>query len=234
MKSSFAPGIAFILCAIALAAVSVLELAPGDARGDGDNPADSLKYLAEFGLLYSYSGLALVIGGVCLVVGVVGVRRLMGHQSLAFAAASTIGMLGGGFLLVAGVMRMQANGTVPHIAGLNQSWGEAAYLAVQLAGTQGLLSTGMLATAAWLVAFGLVLWRRGVRAPALAAALPALVLLILLGDLALPFLVAPDWFFVIYILAIVAGLPICSLVFGLALLRDRTRSSLKSSDVLQA
>ena len=234
MNRQLAPGIALIVCALALAAVSVLELAPGDARGDGDNPADSLKYLAEFGLLYSYSGLALVVGGVALVVGVVGVRHLMGQQSLAFAAASTFGMLGGGFLVVAGVMRMQANGTVPHIAGLDQDWGEAAYLAVQMAGTQGLLSAGMLATAAWFVAFGLVLWRRGVRVPAFAAALPAVVLLILLGDLALPFVVAPDSLFVVYILAIVVGVPICSLVYGLALLSERTRSSLKSSDVLQA
>lgn len=234
MKRPLAPGIALIVCALAFAAVSALELAPGDARGDGDNPADSLEYLAQFGLFYSYSGFALVVGGVALVVAVVGIRHLMGRQSLAFAAASTIGMLGGGFLIVAGVMRMQANGTVPHIANLNRSWGEAAYLAVQMAGTQGLLSAGMLALAAWLVAFGLVLWRRGVRVPALAAVLPTLVLLILLGDLALPFLVAPDGLFVFYILAIVAGVPICSLVFGLTLLRDRARRNLENTNPLNA
>ncbi len=232
MKRPLAPGIALIVCAIALAAVSVLEFAPGDARGDGDNPADSLNYLAEFGLLYSYSGFALVVGGVALVVAVVGIRHLMGQQSLAFAAASTFGILGGGFLVVAGVMRMQANGTVPHIASLDQAWGEAAYLAVQLAGTQGLLSTGMLAAAAWLVAFGLVLWRRGARLPAIAAVLPALVLLILLGDLILPFIVAPDELFVVYILAIVIGVPVCSLAYGVALLRDRTRRGLQRANPL--
>ena len=89
MKRPLAPGIALIVCALAFAAVSALELAPGDARGDGDNPADSLEYLAQFGLFYSYSGFALVVGGVALVVAVVGIRHLMGRQSLAFAAAST-------------------------------------------------------------------------------------------------------------------------------------------------
>lgn len=234
MKRPLAPGIALIVCAIALAAVSVLEFAPGDARGDGDNPADSLKYLAEFGLLYSYSGFALVVGGVALVVGVVGIRHLMGQQSLAFAAASTFGILGGGFLVVAGVMRMQANGTVPYIASLDESWGESAYLAVQLAGTQGLLSAGMLAAAAWLVAFGLVLWRRGSRLPSIAAVMPALVLFVLMGDLVLPFITAPDELFIVYILAIVIGLPACSLVFGVTLLSDRTRRRLGGPDRLEA
>ncbi|MEQ1738061.1 MAG: hypothetical protein ABL886_16865, partial [Rhodoglobus sp.] len=93
-----APGIALVVAGVALAAVSGLELAAGDRRGDGDNPADSLRYLTEFGDLYAYSGLALVIGGVAAVVGMVGVLRVLGMPSLAFGAASAFGVLAGGFL----------------------------------------------------------------------------------------------------------------------------------------
>ncbi len=224
-------GIALIAVGIALAAVVALELAPGDARGDGDNPADSLRYLEQFGQLFVYSGLALVVAGVALVVAVLGVLRILGTPSLAYSAASAFGVLSGGFLAVSGVMRMQANGTVPYIQSLDQSWGEAAYLAVQMAGTQGLLSAGMMALAAWLVALAILLIRRGSRAVALLALLPAGMLAVLVIDLVVPNLATDNdtvssVVYVIYILCAIIGIPVACIGFGIALTTRRIQARL--------
>lgn len=222
-------GIALIVAGLTLLTASSLELAAGEGRGDGDNPAESLQYLAEFGLLYSYSGLALVVGGVLLVVSVLGVLRLSGMPSLAYGTASVFGALAGGFLTVSGVMRMQAYGTVPHIQSLNQSWGESAYLAVQMAGTQGLLSTGMMGLAAWLVALSILLFRQGLRVPVVLAVFPVVVLLILAVDLAFPSLDAPEEVFLVYISSAILGIPVCCVGLGVALLTQRARSRLAAA-----
>ncbi|MEQ1738074.1 MAG: hypothetical protein ABL886_16935, partial [Rhodoglobus sp.] len=119
--------------------------------------------------------------------------------------------------------------TVPHIQSLDQSWGESAYLAVQMAGTQGLMSTGMMALAAWLVALAVLLVRRGARAVALFAVLPAGVLVILALDLALPFLDdnGPEWLFLVYIASAIVGIPLACIGFGIALAGRRTQERLR-------
>ncbi len=231
-RGDVAGGAALLVAGIALLAASVLEFAPGEARGDGDNPADSLRYLARFGDLYSYSGLALVVAGVALVVGVITVHSLQRGRgrSLGFDTVSVFGALAGGFFATSGVMRMQANGTVPHIQSLDESWGEAAYLVVQMAGTQGLLSTGMIALASWLVAASIVFARRGVRAPAVVAVFPAAVLLVLIGDLAAPSLagtVSGEVVFLAYIAAALFGMPASCAAIGLSLVVRRSRAKLR-------
>jgi hypothetical protein len=216
-------GVALVVTALALTAASAFEFSAGDARGDGDNPADSLRFLDQHGAAYSYSGLALLVGGVALVVSVLGMTGLIRRRrpALAADAASVFGLLGGGFLVVAGVMRLQAVGTVPHIASLDEAWGESAYLVVQIAGTQGLLSAGMLALCAWLVSTAIGWWRRRVVPPTFAAIFPLAIVFILLTDLALPFLVLPEWVFLTYVVAITLGLPLCCLAFGVTLLVSR-------------
>jgi hypothetical protein len=226
--STRTPGFALIATGVTLALVSVLELSAGDARGDGDNPADSLRFLAEFGDLYAYSGLALVTGGVALVLAVLAIRRMLGELSLAFSTTSAFAVLSGGFLAVCGVMRMQAVGTVPHIQGLKESWGESAYLTVQIAGTQGLLSAGMMGLAAWLIALAIVFVRRGVTGPILLAVFPTIAVLILAIDLALPWFdqLSLDGVFVVYIASIIVGMPLCCIGYGTFLLLPRTHARL--------
>lgn len=216
--SSRLTGIALIATALALVAVSVAEFSAGDARGDGDNAADGLRFLEENGVAFSLSGLALVVGGVALVVSVLAMRGLLSgrRRSLAAEAASTFGVLGGGFLAATGVMRMQSVGTVPYIGSLDEGWGESAYLVVQIAGTQGLLTTGILALSAWLISTAIGWWRRGLRGPTLFAVFPIVIVLILLADLALPFLTFPDDLFVVYIVSITLGLPLCCLALVLS------------------
>ena len=227
-RGDVAGGTALLVAGLALLGASLLEFAPGEARGDGDNPADSLRYLAEFGDLYSYSGLALVVAGVALVVGVITVHSLQRGRgrSLGFDTVSVFGVLAAGFFATTVVMRMQASGTMPHTQSLDESWGEAAYLVVQMAGTQGLLSTGMIALALWLVAASTVFARRGVRAPAVVAVFPVAVLLVLIGDIVAPSLagsLSGEGVFLAYIAAALFGLPVSCAAVGLALVMRRSR-----------
>lgn len=215
-------GIALVVAALALVAASVAEFAPGEIRGDGDNPGDSIVYLRAAKEFYGYSGAALLLGGSTLIAGVLGVARIVraGGLSLAFAAATAFGVLAGGFLAVAGVLRLNATGTVLHISDLDPEWGESAYLVVQMAGTQGLLATGMLGLSGWLVAVALVAARRDLPALALVGLPAAAILLFLAADALFPALGTSDaeWVFPVYVVAIAIGLPLGLLATGLTLL----------------
>ncbi|WP_346233990.1 hypothetical protein [Parafrigoribacterium mesophilum] len=230
MNLTRAPGFALVGAALALAAVSALELAAGSARGDGDNPTESLGYLASHGQFYALSGLALVAGSVAIIVAALGVRRFAraAGVSLALESITAVAALAAGFLAVAGVMRMQAVGTVPYIRSLDERWGESAYLVVQIAGTQGLLSAGLIGLAAWLIGFAFLAWRRSVRWPAVVGVIPAFVLFVLLTDLAIPSLaeLVGEGLFPAYVGGIIVGLPLCCLTFGVALLLPGTRARL--------
>ena len=58
-------------------------------------------------------------------------------------------------------LRISAPGPVDHIRGYDEQWGEAAYLVVQMAGTQGGLLGGVVLTAFWVVTGCVVAWRGG-------------------------------------------------------------------------
>jgi hypothetical protein len=209
--------IALVVAALALVAASVAEFAPGEIRGNGDDPGDSIAYLRAAKEFYGYSGAALILGGSTLVAGVLGVARIVraGGLSLAFGTATAFGVLAGGFLAVAGVLRLNATGTVLHISDLDPAWGESAYLVVQMAGTQGLLATGMLGLCGWLVAVAIVTARRGLPALALVGVPALVVLLVLASDALLPALGTSDaeWVYPAYV-----GLPLGLLATGLTAL----------------
>lgn len=202
--------VALVVAGVALIAASAAEFAPGELRGDGDNPADSIAFLRAAGGFYGYSGLALIIGGATFIVAVLGIARIVrvGGLSLAYGGATAFGVLAGGLLAVAGVLRLNATGTVVHITNLDPEWGESAYLAVQMAGTQGVLATGMIGLAGWLVATALVAARR--RLPGLLpAGLPAAAILGILGvDAVVPFADFAESAFLVYVVAFTIGLPL--------------------------
>lgn len=214
--------VALIVAAVALVAASVAEFAPGEIRGDGDNPADSIAYLRAAKGFYAYSGAALILGGATLIAGVLGVARIVreGGLSLAFTAATAFGVLAGGFLAVAGVLRLNTTGTVLHISSLDPGWGESAYLAVQMAGTQGLLATGMVGLSGWLVAVALVAARRRLVGLGLIGLAPAGILLLLASDVLFPVIgdSGPEWVFLVYVAAFTIGLPLGLVATGLAAL----------------
>jgi hypothetical protein len=215
-------GLALAVAALALVAASVAEFAPGDIRGNGDDPGDSIAYLRAAKEFYGYSGAALVIGGATLIAGALGLARIVrpGGLSLAFGTATAFGVLAGGFLAVAGVLRLNATGTVLHISDLDAGWGESAYLVVQMAGTQGLLATGMLGLSGWLVAVALVAARRGLPGLAVIGVPAAVILLILAADALLPALGTSDaeWAYPVYVIAFAIGLPLGLLAVGLTVL----------------
>ncbi len=215
-------GIALVVAALALVAASVTEFSPGEIRGNGDDPADSIAYLRSAKEFYGYSGAALILGGSTLIVGVLGVARVIkvGGLSLAATAATAFGVLAGGFLAVAGVLRLNATGTVLHISDLDPGWGESAYLVVQMAGTQGLLATGMLGVSGWLVAVALVAARRRLPGISVVGVPAAAILLFLASDALFPALgdSGPEWVFLVYVAAFTLGLPLGLLAMGLTVL----------------
>jgi hypothetical protein len=214
--------VALIVAAVALVAAVVAEFAPGEIRGNGDDPADSIAYLRAAKEFYAYSGAALVVGGATLITGVLGVARIVrvGGISLAFTAATAFGVLAGGFLAVGGVLRLNATGTVLHISDLDAGWGESAYLVVQMAGTQGLLATGMIGLSGWLVAVALIAARRRLVGLALVGLPAAAILLFLSSDVLFPALgdTTPEWAFLVYIAAATFGLPLGLVAAGVAVL----------------
>jgi hypothetical protein len=229
-RSAVGAGVALILAAVAFVLASVAEFAPGELRGNGDDPSDSVAYLQAAPEAYAYSGAALIVAGIALVVGVLGWVRLVRHGGLStpYGTASAFGVLAGGFALLTGVMRLQATGTVPHIAELDRDWGEAAYLVVQLAGTQGALSAAMLTLSGWLVATAILAWRRRVRWMAFLGIAPLAILLLLAADIVIPGLEISDSMFLVYVGAITVGLPLGCLGTGIALLIAPCRARLAS------
>lgn len=224
--------ISWIIAGLALLASSIAEFAPGTAlRGDGDNPADSLAYLAVAGRAYLWSGALMAIGGAALVIGAVGRLRARAGSaaSMLTQVALVFTIISAGLLIGAGVLRMQATGTVDHIASLDPAWGEAAYLAVQMAGTQGMMSAGTFILLAVAVTLSIGEWRTGMRAPLIAAVLPAIALAFLFGDLLIPSLESSttEGLFLVYVGSALLGIPLWSAVYGVSQLvarRERARA----------
>ena len=207
------------VAALALVTAFLIEFVAPAERGDPDNPADSVAFLRAAYPFFAYSGAALMVGGTTLIAGVLGVARIVrvGGLSLAYASATVFGMLAGGFFAVGGMLRLSATGTGIYIADLDPGWGESAYLVVQMAGTQGLIATGLLGLAGWLLATAILGARR--RLPGLLAiGLPAAVIIGLLAfDVVVPTADFADFVFPIYIFSLTIGLPLGLIATGVAL-----------------
>ncbi len=98
-----------------------------------------------------------------------------------------------------GALRISSPGPIDHIRGHDEDWGEAAYLVVQMAGTQGGLLAGVVLTEFWVVTGCLHAWRT--------QALPRP--LCVMGMVALVF---PVCFVLNYVVRIEDGLWIVSIV----------------------
>lgn len=177
-------GLGLLACGLGLPAAFALETATRPAGTDGDNAAQSLVYLQQHGTAYQLSGL-------CLVVAALGLLRAATTVPWRTAFLTAVGCVAAGLWVFAGALRVSAPGPVDHIRGYDEQWGEAAYLVVQMAGTQGGLLGGVVLTAFWVVTGCVVAWRGGtLPRPLCALGLVALVyplgsvlsLLVDLGD----------------------------------------------------
>jgi hypothetical protein len=217
-------GAALIAMGIALSGARLVELATrGDT--DGDDPAVSLQYLAEFGDAYVVTGILLIALAASLVVAVVATRAVLRSErpSLWLDAGAIAGYLGAGALGIAGVMRVAAPGPLDYISSLDRSWGESAYLVVQMAGTQSLYAGGVLGMSVWLLGIAIAAWRR--RSVTRAALVLAVFALDFIFALAGPLVEVPDGVFVVHMFSLMVGLPVACAAIGGAFLVRGTRAA---------
>jgi hypothetical protein len=142
---------------------------------DTDDPRVSLEFLAADETAWPMAGLFLATAAIALIPTVLAMR-----DRLTTATASLAAM----FFAMA-VIRM-AGGPVRYVQGLDQSWGETAYLVTQFVGVHLAAQAGGLMLAAWIAGTAWLGARRRVIPIALAmlGIVPALRLLVILGPFA--------------------------------------------------
>ncbi len=186
------------------------ELAPQRAGfADTDDPAVGLRFLAADPQAWPNAGLALSIAGIALVATVISLRgRLEAAATPAAAGAgrdvaletvSAIGLIASAFLIAQAMTRL-AGGPVQYVQGLDQAWGETAYLVTQFVGIQLFAVGGLVLLATWTVAIAWLGVRRRVlpRTVAVLALVPGLRLLGVLGVAH----VLPDGLWILYMASI--------------------------------
>lgn len=190
---------------------------------DGDNPLVSLAFLRQDANLYFLSGLASVLAAILLVISVLALYDLMLQSpgSLLGQTTSTFGLFTSAFLFGHGILKMNAPGTLLYMESLDPEWGQAAYLAVQMVGTQGLAAAGIFGFSIWAIGLSVAGRRQDTLPPGLAimGIVPALPWLLgLLGRAGL----LPDSLWLLYISSIILGIPIWSVVLGVFFLRQKS------------
>jgi uncharacterized membrane protein len=202
--------IAPIVAGIAGVAWFGAELGPQISVGyDTDNPAEGLAFIAANPTAWPLAGVALGIAAVALVATVLAMRaRLVTGQAaprtdgiederrVAADTVTVVGLFAAAMLFGMAAVRM-SGGPVRYVQGLDQAWGEAAYLVTQFVGIQALVTGGFVLLDLWLVGFAWLGLRRGVvpRVVALLAVLPASRLLGVLGPFGIEF--EGGWFLLI-------------------------------------
>lgn len=229
-------GVAALLAGLGAFGVAGLE-ARRTSLGfhDADDPRVMLDFFRQHPDLYTLSGILLMLIGVALVVAVLVLWRVTSaaDPGLLLPIGAVFGLFSSAFFFAQGALRVQSPETILHIASLDEQSGRAAYAAVQMAGTQGLGSSGGFALAIWAITVAVATWRgRTLPRPVAAlAALPAAFLAIaLLG----PLIEAFEGLYVLYVAGVVLGLPLWCMGVGVALLRLKaplaTRQTPRTSD----
>jgi hypothetical protein len=187
------------------------ELAPqSTAYPDTDDPAQGLAFITANPTAWPLAGLALGIAAVALVATILalrvrlhagqdGPRRASGADDASQVAVDTITVLGlfaAAMLFGMAAVRM-SGGPVRYVQGLDQAWGEAAYLVTQFVGIQALVTGGFVVLELWLVGVAWIGARRGVipRFVAALAVIPAARLLGIAGPFGIEF--DGGWFLLI-------------------------------------
>lgn len=238
MRSSrLATALAAIIYGVAGIAWTILELTPqGLGYPDTDDPAMSLRYLADHSDVYRQAGLALILMALALIVVVQGVTDVLRRSpsatdarpagsgvDLAIRSVTTIGLFAAAALLIFGAMRFSVL-PILYVETLSPAWGQTAYLVQQFAGIHGFAQVGVLSFGFWAVGAGIVGWKAGtipawLAALAIVPGLRILPLLSVVGNVE----DAPDWLWVVFMLSI-PGTMLWVLLLGLWLFRDRAKA----------
>lgn len=183
-----------VLAGVAGLAWFWFELAPQrTAFQDTDDPAMGLAFINAHPTAWPLAGVALGIAAVALVATVLAMRLRLSHadhpsgQSERGAGVGVDTVAGVGLVAAAMLFGMAAvrmsGGPVRYVQGLDQAWGEAAYLVTQFVGLQALVTGGFVLLELWLVGVAWMGARRGLvpRPVAILAVLPAIRLVGVLG-----------------------------------------------------
>jgi hypothetical protein len=204
-----------------------LEFATRPEGTDGDNPADSLRYLQEHGTAY-------VLSGNCLLLAALGLMRAATAVPWRTPFQTVVGSVAAGLWTFTGALRISSPGPIEHIRDYDQDWGEAAYLVVQMAGTQGGLLSGVMLAGFWIVTGCLLAWRsRALPRPLCALGMVALVypLVFVLGQM---FESANEGLWILGIGSLVLGLPAWFLASGVWAIVTGGRSNMAASQATAA
>lgn len=217
MRTRVFAGLGLLAVGIFLPLAFILELATRPAGSDGDNATDSLLYLQEHGTAYSLSGS-------CLLLAALGLIRAATAAPWRTPFLTAIGSVGAGLWAFTGALRISSPGPIDHIRGYDQDWGEAAYLAVQMAGTQGGLLAGVMLTEFWIITGCLLAWRaRTLPRPLCALGMVALVYP--LGFVVGYVVSIEDWTWILGVGSLVIGLPVWFLASGAWVLATGARTT---------
>lgn len=185
------------------------ELAPQRAGfPDTDDPALGLQFINAHPVAWPLAGLALGIASIALIGTVLALRARLGpapgpgeRPTVGVDAVSVVGIIAAAMLAGMAAVRM-SGGPVRYVQGLDQAWGESAYLVTQLVGIQALVTGGFVLLELWIVGVAWLGVRRRVlpRAVALLAVVPAFRLISLLG----PFGIEVEGLWPLLILAVPA------------------------------
>lgn len=180
------------------------ELAPqATANNDTDNPAQGLAFITANPTAWPLAGLALGISAVALVATVLAMRARLNAAPASAARAgegrgdgsnvgvdtvAVVGLFAAAMLFGMAAVRM-SGGPVRYVQGLDQAWGEAAYLVTQFVGIQALVTGGFVLLELWLIGVAWSGARRGVipRAVAALAVIPAFRLVGVIGPFGIEF-----------------------------------------------
>jgi hypothetical protein len=198
---------------------SLETAAPRLGFEDTDSPAVSLRFLQAHPESYAQAGVILFVMAIALTMGVLAASdRLPARPGeVAVRTLSAFGLFAAAFLFALGVLRLSVRPLL-YIDSLDQDWGEAAYLVVQLMGTHGFAEAALTALCIWAAGLSVV----GFRTKALPAWLcalglvPAFRLLSILGPLGVATDIDGLW---IFFIASIPGALVWCVALGVVLFR---------------
>ncbi|MEP6639775.1 MAG: DUF4386 family protein [Chloroflexota bacterium] len=136
-NASRVAGLSTLAFALAGLVSFALQLVPPSLGfEDTDNPLVSIAFVRAHPDIPVMTGLSLILMAIALTVSVLSVAEVTAPRadSLALRCLSAFGLFAAVLFLVTGGLRIGASGPLLHIANLREEWGEAAYLAAQVAG----------------------------------------------------------------------------------------------------
>ena len=200
-------GLGLLVMGVGLPLAFALEAATRPEGTDGDNAADSLRYLQEHGTAYQVSG-------ICLVLAALGLIRAATAVPWRTPFLTAVGCVAGGLWAFTGALRISSPGPIDHIRGYDEDWGESAYLVVQMAGTQGALLSGVVLVSFWVVTGCVIALRSGVLPRGLAGLGLVGLVYPLMTALSMVAGELPDATWFLAIASLVLGLPAWCLATG--------------------